>query len=257
MRVDSEQVKDFVRSEGADIVGIADAAHFPESFPARPPQRLMPGATAVISFGTGMLRSILEIDNMHLYTGQAKVVYHELTRIAYRTSRLLEKAGYRALAMPAEEPVEVSRETRGMVGELSMKHAAIGAGLGVMGRSRVIVTPAFGPRVNLGAVITDAPLAADAPLKEDFCTGCRVCIDACPVGALSEDMVVDTRKCVNHGAKYGLGSFIRFVNDLVTKTPEERQKALRDPFFWNLYHDVSIGTSYQCASCLRDCPVGE
>ena len=75
--------------------------------------------------------------------------------------------------------------------------------------------------------------------------------------AISEDMAVDTRKCVRHGGKYGLGGFIRYVSDLLPKSHEEIKESLRDPEFWNYYHRITIGGSYHCIDCLTACPVGE
>ena len=251
-----EAVKEFVFAEGADVVGIADAVKFPASYPARPPQRLMPDVKSVIVFGLGMLKGNIGSGNLQIYSGQSKTIYRELDRISYQTGKFLEKAGYQALTIPPEEPVEISRETLGMVGELSLKHAAIAAGLGIMGKNRLVLTPDFGPRVNFGAVVTDAPLVPDSPLTEELCMDCRVCIDKCPMEAISEDMVVDTRKCVRHGARYGLGNFIRYLNELLPKSTEEKQETLRDPQFWQYYHHLSIGGSYSCMSCAMECRVG-
>ena len=252
-----EAVKEYVAGEGADVVGIAGVQDFPESYPPRPPQRIMPEAKSVVVFGLRMLKGVVGSGNMDIFTGESHTIYGELARIGYYTGRFLERAGYRAVVIPPEEPVEVSRETLGLVGDLSLKHAAVAAGLGVMGRSRLVLTPGFGPRVNFGAVVTDAPLTPDAPLTEELCADCRLCIDSCTVEAISEDMAVDTRKCVRHGGKYGLGSFIRYVSDLLPKSPEEIKEALRDPEFWNYYHRITIGGSYHCIDCLMACPVGE
>ena len=252
-----EAVKEFVTGEGADLVGITDARDFPESYPPRPPQRIMPEAKSVVVFGLRMLKGVVGSGNMDIFTGESHTIYGELARIGYYAGRFLEKAGYRAVVIPPEEPVEVSRETLGMVGDLSLKHAAVAAGLGVMGRNRLVITPGFGPRVNFGAVVTDAPLAPDAPFSEELCAECRLCIDGCPMEAISEDMVVDTRKCLKGGSKYGLGSFIRYLRDLLPKSTEEIKEALRDPQFWNYYHSLTIGGGYHCIECLKACPVGE
>ena len=66
---------------------------------------------------------------------------------------------------------------------------AIQAGLGEYGRLGLLITPAFGPRVRLGKVFTNLPLAHDAPRHfgvTQFCEICRACSQACPVKAIPD-----------------------------------------------------------------------
>lgn len=73
----------------------------------------------------------------------------------------------------------------GPSGGVFLKDAAILAGIGVMGRNNLVITPRYGPRVRLRALLVDRPLAPSAPL-EDFtpCDGCPApCRQACPQAA--------------------------------------------------------------------------
>jgi ferredoxin len=58
------------------------------------------------------------------------------------------------------------------------------AGLGVIGRMGLLMTPDYGPRVRLGVVTTDLELVADKPIDGtaviDFCTICKKCAQNCP-----------------------------------------------------------------------------
>jgi len=67
-------------------------------------------------------------------------------------------------------------------GVFSHKLAAHLAGLGWIGKSCLLITPSFGPRVRFVTVLTDAPLSPGAPLNRK-CGKCRACILACPVQA--------------------------------------------------------------------------
>jgi ferredoxin len=62
------------------------------------------------------------------------------------------------------------------------------AGLGEIGRMGLLMTPNLGPRVRLGVVTTDIPLAVDQCRPDgtviDFCTRCKKCADACPSDAI-------------------------------------------------------------------------
>jgi ferredoxin len=68
---------------------------------------------------------------------------------------------------------------------------AIQAGLGEYGRNGLLITKDFGPRVRIGRIHTDMPLAHDKPMRfgvREFCdTTCRRCADACPPQAISHE----------------------------------------------------------------------
>ena len=64
---------------------------------------------------------------------------------------------------------------------------AMQAGLGELGRSGLLITPQFGPRVRISKVITDLPLVADAPIEfgvTEFCSVCKKCARMCPPQAI-------------------------------------------------------------------------
>ena len=65
---------------------------------------------------------------------------------------------------------------------------AVKAGLGEYGRHGLLIAPGMGPRLRIGKVFTDLPLAHDRPVRfgvEEFCDVCRRCSDACPPSAIA------------------------------------------------------------------------
>jgi reductive dehalogenase len=72
---------------------------------------------------------------------------------------------------------------------------AIEAGLGENGRSGMLITPKYGPRVRIAKVITDMPLENDTPIKfgvEEFCKACMKCAELCPSQGISyEDKTME------------------------------------------------------------------
>lgn len=63
------------------------------------------------------------------------------------------------------------------------------AGLGCIGRNNLLVTPQFGPRVRLRAVIISEELPATGPLSFDPCSSCDApCIRHCPQHAFANQV---------------------------------------------------------------------
>ena len=66
-------------------------------------------------------------------------------------------------------------------GGIFLKDAAVLAGLGCIGRSNILVTPLYGPRVRLRAMLLDQKLQATGPIEFDPCQECKMpCRKACP-----------------------------------------------------------------------------
>ena len=103
-------------------------------------------------------------------------------------------------------------------GPVLLVPAAIEAGFGELGKHGSIINRELGSCFRLAAVFTDLPLVEDKAVDiaaADFCTNCRVCVDACPPQAIEHDkkMVrgeekwyVDFDKCFPYFAEtYGCG----------------------------------------------------
>jgi len=121
------------------------------------------------------------------------------------------------------------KDEKAKIASLSFKLAACEAGLGVFGRPSILITPEYGPRVNLGVVLTDASLEPDKPLRGfDPCKKCDICIRLCPINAINKEMSppkgFDRSRCVQ---------FVYWV----------REKTKRKIML--------------CGYCYNNCPAGE
>lgn len=72
--------------------------------------------------------------------------------------------------------------------ELICPLVAVDAGLGVIGRMGLLMTPDLGPRVRISVVSTNMPIVI-SPCKPDrttlhFCDLCKKCAENCPVAAI-------------------------------------------------------------------------
>ncbi len=85
-----------------------------------------------------------------------------------------EELGIKALSLPYQ--IEY--------GGAFLKDSAHLAGLGVIGKNNLLITPEFGPRVRLRGIFMDAALKPTGPADFDPCNGCDMpCHSACPRGA--------------------------------------------------------------------------
>jgi epoxyqueuosine reductase len=77
------------------------------------------------------------------------------------------------------------------------REAAARSGVGFYGKNTLLITRRHGSWVVLGTLVTTAELEATAPLDLD-CGSCRLCIDACPTGALDDPGTVDANRCLSY-----------------------------------------------------------
>jgi len=81
--------------------------------------------------------------------------------------------------------------------------AAVRAGVGEIGLNTFVCAPGIGTFVIIHTFIVDAELDYDTPMKGTHCPpDCRLCIEACPTGAIVADFRLNPRRCLtfNHVA---------------------------------------------------------
>ncbi|MCP4613704.1 MAG: tRNA epoxyqueuosine(34) reductase QueG [Planctomycetes bacterium] len=80
---------------------------------------------------------------------------------------------------------------------LAERSLAYKAGLGFIGKNRMLINPALGPQIFLGEIITTLKLQTDNPITHN-CSNCDKCIKACPTSALTPDGQFDANRCINY-----------------------------------------------------------
>lgn len=75
---------------------------------------------------------------------------------------------------------------------------AVGAGLGWQGRHSIVINDKIGSFFFLGIIVLDTELNYDNPFRDDPCSSCRLCVDACPTGAINENRTINAAKCISY-----------------------------------------------------------
>ena len=77
------------------------------------------------------------------------------------------------------------------------REAAARSGVGFYGKNTMLITRRHGSWVVLGTLVTTAELEPTEPFDAN-CGDCRLCIDACPTGALDDPGTVDANRCLSY-----------------------------------------------------------
>jgi epoxyqueuosine reductase len=77
------------------------------------------------------------------------------------------------------------------------REGAARAGVGFYGKNTMLITRRHGSWVVLGTLVTAVEIEPSPPLDAD-CGDCRLCIDACPTGALDEPGTLDATRCLSY-----------------------------------------------------------
>ena len=92
---------------------------------------------------------------------------------------------------------------------LCERSLAVRAGLGFFGRHGLVISPEFGSRVNIGVMLTDIPLyelnlsfrglqRRHIPFYDSCPDDCKLCIKACPNGAINEGRSLAANLCISY-----------------------------------------------------------
>ena len=161
----------------------------------------------------------------------------------------------KAASIPVSYPLDMGPEVMGLVGDVSLRHAAVAAGLGVFGRHNLVINPRFGTRIVFTAILTELDLSSDPPVQEELCDQCDLCVEACPAHALDEEGKTNVFKCLKVSQPYGIGGTIRYLRRFAGASPKEQKALLRDPILLQIYQAQFLGFQYVCFKCMAVCPV--
>ncbi|MGD2174000.1 MAG: hypothetical protein PVJ27_01245 [Candidatus Brocadiaceae bacterium] len=188
------QVKQVALDAGADLVGVASMDRFDRAPPEVHPQSVFSGARSVIAMACrmirGALKSIEEGNYWQAYNCDSYQYLNEVLapHMLRKVVMFLEDRGYTSVPIHNPFHAHVGRPVRpgGTRPDaiISLRVVGCAAGLGELGHSKLFLTPQFGPRQRVFAVITDAELTPDPLLGDAICDECGLCVQACPADAI-------------------------------------------------------------------------
>ena len=161
----SQAVKDFGIARGLDLVGVANIERFAGAPQRMHPASIMPRAKSVIVVARRILRGNWRgIEEGTYWPTYTYFGYHGLLNTLfmplplYETACFIEDSGYEAVpyypGVPEAQPPRSSLRNGAPPPDvhLAIRFAAVAAGLGEIGWSKVFLTRRFGPRQRLAAM---------------------------------------------------------------------------------------------------------
>lgn len=190
-KIMKEKIRALMKSFGADLCGFAHIDRFDNAPSGFSPKDIFVNCKSIISFCVVLPKGLAQVPSRLIYGHYNHFSTIEADRIVFGAAKQIEEDFHCvAVPIPSDNPYEYwdseNMEGRGL---LSMKHIAVAAGLGTIGKSSLFLNKSYGNMLTLGAILTDLDLASD-PLAESICLDkCRKCIDNCPVNAIENGKV--------------------------------------------------------------------
>ncbi len=241
--------------------GAADAGLVEISRPGLDPQRdellrNYPWTQTLIACVTRMARGSVQSPPRSVANLEFHRADHEIDDIGAAIVSKLEARGIRAVNPSMGFPMEMGATVPWVV---SHKPIAVEAGLGHMGIHRNLIHPKFGNFVLLGTVLTEAVVEShDAPIDYNPCLECKLCVAACPVGAIGADGSFNFSSCLTHNYREFLGRFSDWVEQVADSGDAlEYRERVSDPETTSMWQSLAFGPNYKAAYCLAVCPAGE
>ena len=193
----------------------------------------------------------------------ANVEFHDTTDEVNEAARTiaakLETLGVRTVNPAAGFPMEMERFPSEKIWVVAHKPVAVAAGLGHMGIHRNVIHPRFGNFIILGTILVDAEVTEySKPLDYNPCLTCKLCVAACPTGAIASDGYFNFSACLTHNYREFMGGFNDWVGQIAdSSNAQDYRRKVSDSESASMWQSLSFGANYKAAYCMAVCPAGE
>ncbi|MEZ4409294.1 MAG: SCP2 sterol-binding domain-containing protein [Polyangiales bacterium] len=243
---------------GADDAGAVSIDHPDLAEEREHVERALPGVRTLVSLVMRTHADNIKSPSRSVANAEFHRVGHALDEVAARVTGALSSAGHRTINPAMAFPMEMA-QFPGRTWVVSHKRVAVAAQLGRMGLHRNVIHPRFGSFVLLATVLTTAELEGAAePLGFDPCVGCKLCVAACPVGAIEPSGAFRFSACYDHNYR----EFMTGFGDLLEAVAESDDRhALRERVSISetasMWQSLAYQPNYKAAYCVAVCPAGE
>jgi Fe-S-cluster-containing hydrogenase component 2 len=256
--LDADRLRRICLEAGADDVGFV-AIDRPEIDDQRDEVlTLYPWTKALISIVVRMNREPIRSPARSVANLEFEHVGDHTNEVARRIVAGLEAEGVRAVNPSMGFPMEMDRYPA-KTWVVSHKPIAVAAGLGRMGIHRNVIHPKFGNFILLGSILIDAEVSEQSrPIDYNPCLECKLCVAACPVGAIAPDGHFDFSACLTHNYREFLGGFVDWVENVAdSRDARDYRRRVADSETASVWQSLGFGPNYKAAYCMAVCPAGE
>jgi epoxyqueuosine reductase QueG len=256
--IDAQWLRRICLEAGADDVGFVEIER-----PALADERkhvvaLFPETRSLISIVCRMNREPVRRVERSVANAEFHHVGHDVNEIAHRVVRELEARGIRAVNPPMAFPMEANRWPERMW-VVAHKPVAVAAGMGMMGIHRNVIHPKFGNFILLGTILLESAVSEySSPTEYNPCLECKLCVAACPVGAIKPDGQFDLAACYTHNYHEFMGGFGEWAEHIAdAKNGHDLRKRVTPSEQVSMWQSLAFGPNYKSGNCIAVCPAGE
>ena len=258
VKLDAERIRQIGLEAGADDVGFVSIGR-----PALDDQRddilrVYPWTKSLISIVCKMNREPVRSTARSVANLEFHHTGDHTNEVAHAIVAALESEGHRAVNPAMGFPMEMDRSP-GKIWVVAHKPVAVAAGLGQMGIHRNVIHPRFGNFILLATVLVDAEISEEGSrLDYNPCLECKLCVAACPVGAIGADGHFDFSACYTHNYREFMGGFGDWVENVVeSRDAIDYRRRVSERETSSMWQSLSFGPNYKAAYCMAVCPAGE
>jgi len=256
-KINLPMLKNLALECGADDAGVTHAGHSILEQDMPDILSVFPGTKSLISV---VIR--LNPDNIGCVSrdvAENEYIYgnERVNDTLRKMSQALNAKGIRAMHPAAAFPMDMSKWP-GKTRVVSHKTVARAAGMGQLGHNRLLLHPEYGNFIFLGTLLLDSTVDTyDDPLDYNPCIKCKLCVAACPTGAVYADGHFSFVNCMVHNYRDRMGGFSDWTENIVkSRNVKEYRRRVSDPETMSMWQSLSYGICNKSSYCMAVCPAG-